>query len=189
MSDINDSKQQRLFFALWPSPQVIGQLRKALTKPLQHVTGKPVAPERWHLTLAFIGSVDATLRVCLEAAADSVQGTPFELELRALGYWKRPRVIWLAPLSCPPELQQLVTELRQALQVCGYEPESRPYMPHMTLMRKARREPRQKEIKPLSWPVERFVLVHSKTQAEGVTYDVVREWPMRASAHHLETQK
>ena len=174
-----DDRHQRVFFALWPD----ADLRASIHKVAQDVSGvsegRPMAHGNLHITLAFIGVVDLGTRQCLEQAADRLSVPGFELSLKRLGYWSRSKVIWLGPVEVPEALRHLADELNQALKPCGYCPESRPFHPHVTLLRKTKRATRQKEIQPLSWRIDRFVFLESCSTNQGVDYQVLREWALR----------
>lgn len=172
------SERQRLFFALWPDPEVRVRLQR-LTRGLQPQRGRPVAADKLHVTLAFLGSVDGAIRECLEHAADGVRRAPFSLHLDRLGHWSRPQVLWLGCSETPPELLGLVADLAAAMRSCDREPETRPYHAHLTLARKVRRVRLPEAVEPVDWPVERFVLVQSDTLPEGAVYQVLRSWLLR----------
>ena len=172
---MSESDRQRLFFALWPG----GAEREKLEsyRPLlRGCGGRPIKPQNLHITLAFLGSVDSAVRECLEQAASAIELPPFTLRLDRLGFWRRPQVIWLGQEPSPEPLLALAGELKQAILTCGMEPDSRGFRTHLTLQRRAHRPPRQREVPPLEWQVDRFVLVASETRPEGVVYEVVREW-------------
>ena len=114
------------------------------TARLQHQTPSAVRwvrPEGIHLTLKFLGDVDAGLvdRI-LGALEPTARGTgPFSLGLSGLGAFPSadsPRVVWvglkgdLAPLG---ELQARID--RQLNADLGFAPEGRPFRPHLTLGR------------------------------------------------------
>jgi RNA 2',3'-cyclic 3'-phosphodiesterase len=48
---------QRLFLALWPPPEVVGELAAALPTHLSELRWQPAA--RWHITMAFLGDRSA----------------------------------------------------------------------------------------------------------------------------------
>lgn len=149
-------------------------------KPLlQGCGGRPVLPGNLHITLAFLGSVDADTRRCMEQAADNITLPPFTLQLNELGFWRRPQVVWLGTDSTPPPLLALASALKQAMIGCGLEPESRPFQAHLTLMRKVRRAPEGEPPAGITWPVSDFALVVSDTLPEGVRYAVLRRWALK----------
>lgn len=165
---------QRLFFALWPEAPVRSGLQQCLSL-LADEPGRPIEPANLHLTLAFPGHVDSSTQTCLERAAEGIRVTPFEIQLNRFGYWKHPKVVWYGPDSVPPELFHLAAELESAMRDCGLTPESRPYRPHVTLLRKALGEP--EAVAPeMVWRAEGFVLVVSESSPQGVRYRVIRRW-------------
>jgi RNA 2',3'-cyclic 3'-phosphodiesterase len=169
---------QRLFFALWPDPEVRAALARA-DEQLPRRLGRRVAIENYHITLVFLGSVNAEQRPVLEEAAATVNACQFELDLRRFGHWPGPRVIWLAPAHMPPELLSLAYGLRSAAGKCGLQPDQRPYEAHMTLRRKVLRPPpRWPVIGTIRWRVRRFALVASETNETGPVYTVLQDWSL-----------
>jgi 2'-5' RNA ligase len=173
---------QRLFFALWPDEGVRDQLRAAQTA-IPNRGGRPVHVEDIHVTLAFLGQVEAERRACMEQAAAGVRGAPFELLIDRQGYWPRPRVAWCAPAEVPEPLRELVQRLNRALRPCGFEPERRAYSPHVTLFRDSRAVPEGPLARPVRWPCREFVLVASGGGAGGPRYRVLARWPLADSCN------
>lgn len=172
------SARQRLFFALWPDDATRRALASLVRAHLAAGRGRPVAPANLHLTLEFLGGVDAAFRACAERAAASVSATAFELELRRIGHWPRPRVLWSAPEETPDALVGLVDTLRSALVACGHEPDPRPYRAHVTLARKVRARVPTAAHAPIRWPVSEFCLVASETDPRGARYSPLARWSL-----------
>ena len=173
------TEKSRLFFALWPEQPLAEQIHYAVQAPLRNSDGKRVPECNFHITLVFYGSADARQRACLELAADKITARRFNLNLSQLGYFAKPKVIWLAPDDIPDALTQLQFDLSQVLvEQCAYQAEQRPYRPHLTLARKSRQAPSEKVIDAVSWQVHRFVLVQSITRPEGAEYRVLKEWEL-----------
>jgi len=170
--------QQRLFFALWPAPEVQQALAAKAEEVLGHRRARRIPAEKLHITLAFLGEVSAETRACAEAAADSLQGSAFDLAVDELGYWSRRSLLWAGPSETPEALTRLAADLAAGLEPCGIPPDDRPFRPHITLARKAPRLPARHAVDPVSWPVRRFVLVESRLEPQGAVYSVVREWPL-----------
>lgn len=171
------SEGRRLFFALWPDAALQRTLYK-VGRAVSPQGGKPMVARNLHITLAFLGTIGADKRQCMEAQADAIQLPPFELMLDQAGFWARPQVVWLGCSVVPEPLQALAARLNGAMAACGLTPDSRPYSPHLTVLRKARQEPRQLDINTVHWAVGDFVLVQSLTLPEGAQYQVVRRWPL-----------
>lgn len=167
---------ERLFFALWPDPAV----RRAFGALSQHLPphrGRPPHPEDLHVTLVFLGEVEMDARRCAEAMAGDVRGKGFDLVFDQVGYWPRPQILWCGPSVVPDALLDLVAALNQGLRGCGFEPERRPYAPHLTLARGARNVGGYRLDPPLAWPARELVLVLSDPHLTP-HYQVVGRWPL-----------
>jgi len=168
----------RLFFALWPDPASRRALVRATRAAVRHSGGRPVAEDNLHLTLVFLGGVDAPGRGCCEAAADALRAPAFTLTLDTLGHWPRARVLWAGCTQVPPPLAALAASLAAALVPCGYRPEPRPFRPHVTLARKVACWKGGARADPVSWPVRELCLAASVTDPAGARYRVLRRWPL-----------
>ncbi len=170
---------QRLFFALWPAPALQRQLH-ALVDPLLPQTkgGRRLAVENLHLTLAFLGAVDAAKRPCIEQRANEIRAAPFQLLIDRLVFVKRKGILWAAPSHPVPALLDLVRALQDAQAACGLPRESREYQTHITLMRDLRHCPPALVSIPVVWSVQQFALVQSRTEVQGARYDVLRTWEL-----------
>ncbi len=169
--------RQRLFFALWPDARCRERVASLSRKALKG-KGRLVAASNLHLTLCFLGSLDAGRRASAEDAVGAIQCTAFLLRLQRLGHWPRPRVAWSAPLSVPAPLLALVGALRDALAHRGLPVERRPYQAHVTLARKVAGPITVQCHEPVDWHVERFCLVESVTHSAGVEYRPLRFWTL-----------
>ena len=179
MADANADQRQRLFFALWPDAEIQGALGEHARQALDRRRARRMPTENLHITLAFLGEVDAATRACAEAAADRVEAEPFRLSIDRLGYWPKKGLLWAGPSTPPEPLERLAADLGEALAAdCDFERDSRPFRAHLTLARKVPKMPPGIAIEPVDWVVERFVLVASETGPEGATYTIVGEWPL-----------
>jgi 2'-5' RNA ligase len=171
-------QQQRLFFALWPDEPL--QQRLAQLQHLDGLAGKgrAVATHKLHVTLAFLGNVDFSRRACVIEAADRVTCAPFNLSIDRLGHWRRPQVLWAGCSSVPPACSALAGELGKQLIECGFQPEHREFIPHITLLRKVRKVSRLPAIEPLDWRVADFRLVLSRPVPGGVEYEIQHSWAL-----------
>lgn len=173
---------QRLFFALWPPIELSRELYRLAGSALHGGSGRRVLPENIHLTLVFLGSVDAPFRECAEQAAMVIRATSFTLMLEQMGHWSKSGILWVGPHQTPPPLIRLVQELNAGLAVCGYEAEQRPYAAHLTLARQARPRQTITSMEIRAWEVDRFHLVRSHTHADGARYEILRSWPLNSPA-------
>ena len=171
------SGSQRLFFALWPEDA----LRERLIDVRERIDGhrgKPVHPADLHVTLVFLGKVEADEYGCVVEAAEGVEGTSFELSIDRVGYWKRPRILWCGPSHAPAGLTRLFDDLRSRLTACGFSPEKRPYAPHVTLARKSLPVVGFRLERPLHLKIREFVLVSSDNGIPSPRYQVIKKWAL-----------
>jgi 2'-5' RNA ligase len=169
--------RQRLFFALWPDEVVRDRLNQAgealLGKQLKRV---PAA--NLHLTLAFAGTVTASTRQCLQAAADNIRCPAFRLSIEHSGHWSHAGIYWAGPAYTPPALSSLAGELQAALGECGLQTETRPYQPHITLARNIERATDTARIAPVDWSIRHFCLVESVTGPCAASYTILATWEL-----------
>lgn len=101
---------------------------------------KCVSPEGIHLTLKFLGNVaEPKIADIVRVMEQTSQGVrPFELQITEIGAFpnlKRPRVVWVGIRG---ELDKLIgwqKRLDDGLVPLGFEKETRPFTPHLTLAR------------------------------------------------------
>lgn len=167
---------QRLFFALWPDDTLRRQLAGLAEDIGSRVTGRIVAEDNLHITLVFLGALNSARRQCAEEVAAAIRCERFTLTLDRTGYWSTPRILWAGSMQTPEALQSLVSALQTGLANCGIPLETRPYQPHLTLMRKVVRRPAAAAIGPMDWRVQRFCLVESVSGSKGVSYRVLASW-------------
>jgi 2'-5' RNA ligase len=170
--------RHRVFFALWPDDATRGAISRATRAAVQASGGRPIAKERLHLTLAFLGELtDAGLAVA--RGIPPIEVAAFDLALDAIGVWPESRVLWLAPLVPPAALADLETRLWSRLDAAGFEAEDRVYRPHVTLARRAR--PIEATVEAVHWPVRDLALVESFPAGRNVHYEVLARWPLAPS--------
>jgi 2'-5' RNA ligase len=167
----------RVFFALWPDAGVRDALAVLAREVRAECGGRATRLETIHLTLFFVGQVERKRVADLQAAAGAVRGSPFELVIDHLGYFRRARIAW-AGAACPPALASLVEQLTAQLAARGFQGEDRPYVPHVTLAREAARRPARTSFHPVIWRVRDFVLVESVQAGSASAYEVVERWPL-----------
>ena len=174
---MRQSRDTRLFFALWPDEDV----RDRISRHLENIaleTGRPVPRYNWHLTLHFIGNTTLAEKTCLRQQAGMVKAGRFQLTLDQAGFFKGPKVFWLGCRERPGALLDLHGKLGGYLRRCDYQPERRPFSPHVTVARKVAVAPEAVGMDAIDWSVERFVLVESVSVAEGVRYEVIDSYAL-----------
>ena len=165
----------RLFFACWPPVETAQALARWAAEVRNESGGKVTAVENIHLTLAFLGNAEAGSAI---AAARPVKGRRHELPMDAARYVKRNEMVWVGPVAVPEPLLALAAELQASLRAAGFALEERPFAAHVTLIRKARRPASIPPLPSVAWPVHEFLLISSRTSAEGSTYQSVERFPL-----------
>jgi 2'-5' RNA ligase len=99
-----------------------------------------VRPEGVHLTLKFLGDVEAGLIDKLgKAIVSAVRDIkPFTLEAKGIGVFpsaRAPRVVWLGLAGELDALSSLYERVEAAAEGLGFKREDRPFKPHLTLGR------------------------------------------------------
>ncbi len=98
-----------------------------------------VEPEKYHITLKFLGDVSEDRVEAVEEALGRVALTTGALDLAVKGFGafptiRRPHVIWVG-VEPTPALRALKQDLEWALTDSGFERETRAFHPHLTLGR------------------------------------------------------
>jgi 2'-5' RNA ligase len=177
MSDSPDERRDRhrAFFALWPDDATRAAISRATRGAVGSSGGRPIAKERLHITVAFLGELtDAGLDSA--RAVPPIEVGPFELTLDAVGVWPESKILWLASTAAPAALMELETRLWRALAGRGFRTEDRVYRPHVTLARRAR--PVEAAVEPVVFPVRDLALVESFPTGSNVHYEVLERWPL-----------
>jgi 2'-5' RNA ligase len=124
----------RTFVAVRPPAAAVEHLRAVLPS-------WPSAPERWHLTLAFLGEV-ADPSVLLPGLADAcARRPPLRLRLAGSGTFGRGGPVWVGVEGDRAALTAVAADVAQACRDAGVDVERRPYRPHLTVGRRGRPDP------------------------------------------------
>lgn len=135
-----------------------GEVKSSLARIQDQLKSGSRAPAKWvdpakmHLTLKFLGYVDASVvRNITTALEEACRGiSPFRLEMNGLGVFPNPRsvrVVWVGLRGDLDKLSLLQKRIDSVLAPLGLRAEERPFTPHLTLARvreEARPEERQK---------------------------------------------
>lgn len=156
----------RVFVALWPTP-VARAAAVAAQQALPWPAGATqVAAADLHLTLAFIGAVPQEQLEHVTRAA-GMRSASIELALDRLEVWKGGTVV-LRPSCVPSALVDLHGRLVESLRACAVPFDARPFVPHVTLGRKARGLVAE-GVAPVPWRSDGHVLALSA----GGRYSVI----------------
>jgi RNA 2',3'-cyclic 3'-phosphodiesterase len=178
----------RLFVAFeLPEP-----LKEAIDKWISKLRGNSQSGLRWsrkegfHITLKFLGSVDAArIPEMKEALKVGVrEGLPFRLKTDALGTFG-DRNLWLGVTGDLNRLHKLADKVERALNPLGFEREDRPFSPHITLVRLSKKSNRKdrkileairkKEVAPIfeDFEVSGVALMESVSSPDGSVYRII----------------
>jgi len=156
----------------------------------------PRAGLRWvpeanmHLTVRFIGHVSRDTDALIAAVSQQVSDAPFDMSLGACGAFPASgaiRVVWIGLTAGASELARLSAVMDDRLRPFGFDPEPRPFSPHLTLARAERdhRVPRDLrnvlsriEVRPIVTRVRQAVLYRSHLSPRGARYEAVAAIPL-----------
>ncbi|SFF39291.1 2'-5' RNA ligase [Fontimonas thermophila] len=172
----------RLFFALWPSAavrQACAEAARGLRMRMQP-TGYLSPPDRYHITLLFLGDfVPADKEAAARQAASLVRSPPFALRLDQAGSFRNRAIPWwLGMRELPPQLERLHERLRDAMLRVGVTPDRMRFVPHLTVVRDAGKPLPPTPVTPIDWAVDEFVLVRSRLDRNPVEYELLGRWPL-----------
>ena len=126
----------RLFAAL-PLPEDLQDRLAALAEPLPGVRWLPA--ENLHVTLRFLGRSTRLQQEKVLAELDQdLAHDPFLIGFGGLGTFPYPAkatVVWLAVAAGGDDLADLAVSCERAAVAAGYDPEERPFHPHLSLAR------------------------------------------------------
>jgi len=176
----------RLFLGVPVTEAIRSGLRAHLEG--EDLPGRIVSPERWHLTLRFLGDTppDALERLREALSAEDLGGRT-TLAFDRLGAFPRAdraSVLWLGVGEGAQALRALAGKAEAAAQRAGFPAEARAFAPHLTLARI--RPPRDvgplvERVPPFTeeMPVDAVVLFRSHLGRGPVRYEEMERFPLR----------
>ena len=187
----------RLFVAC----EVPDEVKEAIGETIEGLRKKSGPAVRWikpegvHVTLKFLGEVPVKKLPAVKLAIqEAVVGhSPFELEFSNIGTFggrEGLRIMWVGIAGDVLRLEALVRAVNAALAVVGFEPERRPFRPHLTLGR-VRDEigTRQRaeievavgktDVPGVNWRTSQVSLMRSKLGPGGSREEVLAPVPRR----------
>lgn len=173
----------RLFVAVFPPPEIREQALKKICALVPSSSVRWSKPQNVHLTLKFLGNAPEEARSGIENVLEEIRKrhAPFEIELTAPGGFpsaRRAKVIWAGVGAGHEELRALAEDVDGSLAIAGFETESRPYTPHLTLGRASDRPvplPASSAMANMSlrFRIERLDLVLSTLTNRGARYEIL----------------
>jgi len=135
-------EQIRSFIAIELPDELKSELvqLEAQLKSIDQPFVKWVDPYSIHLTLKFLGNVAADrIGEITKAMEEATQGvSSFNLQVRDLGVFpnlRRVQVAWVGLSGEMDKLARLQQRIESSLETLGFTPESRKFVPHLTLAR------------------------------------------------------
>lgn len=158
-----------LFLAIFPDASACAQI-ESLAQEFHAklgLRGKLLAPERFHITLHFLGRHcgvpdDIVQSINLACTAVTAAMSPFEVRFDLAGsFTDKPgsRPCALRDSADSPALREVHRRLGEELVKCGVKHDQK-FTPHLTLFYDRKSVP-EEPVDPVSWKVSEFVLVHS----------------------------
>lgn len=147
-------------------------------KALPHFA-HPVPVANFHITSVFLGQIDNAQLDELTRAIDDCSFSPFSITLNKLGYWSKPRILWLGSESIPEQSIELASSLSSIAKQSNIPIQERPYIPHVTLVRKVTQEtPAPLFMPDIECKFDTLHLFESLPGKHGVHYPSRAQWPL-----------
>ena len=190
----------RTFIALPLSPAItekLADVQRLLRRGSPERAAHWVEPTNIHATLFFLGDILPARQHPIEKALSVVARNvrPFVFDVQRLGVFpnvNRPRVIWVGVDEPTGQLALLHRVVNEAMESVGFQPEKRPFSPHLTVGRIRRRVSRddaravgeavqQAEVGYLGEvPVERMIFFRSVLKSSGAVYTPLATFDLEA---------
>jgi len=163
-------------------------MRDALIATMGGVEGaRWQTDDQLHLTLRFIGEVDRHVAEDVAASLGSVSHPGFALQLDGIGTFdRRGRIdsIWAGVTPHEP-VRLLHAAVTRALTRAGIAPETRAFVPHITIARLTRGPASTKGMAierlwppPIEGRFDHFILYESQMGSSGSSYSMVERYPL-----------
>ena len=191
------SDQVRLFIAC----EIPEDVKEDIGKVIETLRGRSGSAVRWirsegvHVTLKFLGEVPIkklpSVKLAIQEA--TVGHSPFELEFSNIGTFggrEGLRIMWVGIAGDVLRLEALVRAVNAAMSVVGFEPERRPFRPHLTLGRVKDEIPTRQRaeievavakmaVPSTSWRTTQVSLMRSRLTSAVASYEVIASFPLR----------
>ncbi len=152
---------------------------------------RPVPEEQIHLTLRFIGEIEAGLFLDIKERLEELDSNPLTTGIRGVGHFPprgKPRVIW-AGLESAGDIIILRNRINYLLKLAGIEPERRKFHPHVTLARLKDSAPERVAaflqtnalLNSPPFVVDQVHLYSSRLHPDGAVHTVEAAYPLSAA--------
>jgi 2'-5' RNA ligase len=183
----------RSFIAIPLSVELISQIEKIQNQLKKIPTDvKWVNPSSIHLTLKFLGNIEATqIEKIAQGIQNGIKGiSKWIAEVKDIGAFpslKNPRVIWVGIEDERNQLVNLQKRIEKEMEKLGFKREERKFSPHLTLGRVRSSQGKSELVKYLLQPQEPFsaeinidqvVLFKSDLKPTGAEYTRLKEFSL-----------
>lgn len=177
----------RLFTAI----EIPGDLKRRITAlPSLKLDFKSRShPDDLHITLKFLGDVDAGLLPVIGDTLENMKKPKtFNMEVSGLGLFeKKDKNVLYAMVPSARQVSLLAEQIGQKLSGAGIKLEQKPYVPHVTIARlhngrnfEAYKKQFERDIRA-HWNVTSFHLMRSAVKADGEKkYSIVQTYELPA---------
>jgi len=177
----------RVFVAVSLDDETRHRIARLVNDRVAVMPGRAVPPDKWHLTLRFLGEVEEdTVDRIRHGLDDADLGPGFSMAWGGLGAFprsSRASVLWIGVVRAAEALSTLADLVDEALEGAGFDPGDRPFRPHLTI---ARMRPPE-DVRPITrgepFPdvamrVDRITLFRSRLGRGGAQYTVLDEFEL-----------
>ncbi len=147
-----------------------------------------IEPEDYHVTLRFIGDIVPRMADEVADKLRDVRRPPLTIGFDGLGWFggDKPRAI-VAKVSRSPELVELQAEHERRMRRIGLPPETRNFLPHVTLARLKSISPAtvadylslRGRLQLDAFKASQFVLYSARDSVGGGPYGIESRYPLR----------
>lgn len=125
----------RLFVGISLAPETRNALEGFVSRIHKEAPGlRWSLPAQWHVTLQFLGETQEAQYSCIVRQLRAIRARAATITLAEPGFFERAKVFHIE-VDRSKTLLALQDQTVKALLPCGFEPEARPYTPHITLAR------------------------------------------------------
>ncbi|MEP4890443.1 MAG: RNA 2',3'-cyclic phosphodiesterase [Aliiglaciecola sp.] len=143
---------------------------------------RAVPAKNFHITSVFLGQVKEQQLDHLCSAIQDSEFHNFNLQINTLGYWSKPKILWLGGTQIPQQMLQINKRLTEFSQQAGLNIPIREYIPHVTLVRNAKSNPPAPLFAPdFELKIGQLHLFESVSGKNGVQYPIRQSWSLSPS--------
>ena len=171
----------RYFFALDITASDKQRIELTREDWLEQISMYKLMPKNnFHLTLAFLGDITDEQKAALFIEADNISNaiapiSSGHLTVNHLGLFTKPQVLYLGVSNTPEWLLNLANGLKKTAVSLGIFQEDRPYTPHVSIARKAKKLPIIDQVN-ITIDVKSFSYYESISTKESVIYVPLKQW-------------